>query len=141
MDDLISRQAAIYNLANIAKNCAKSDKQKVLMGRCIYMIENMSSAQPEPSTEIQKILNYLDTTLHPIVSPDNWYVYSKLHDMVSMLPSAQPEPISEAYTKAVWTWLINYQIKVAELKGRYTPYEVLSWVANDWRKEHERSDK
>jgi hypothetical protein len=57
------------------------------------------------------------------------------------LPSAQPEPLSDAYTKAVWTWLLDYQIKAAELKGRYTPYEVLSWVANDWRKEHEGSDK
>ena len=56
------------------------------------------------------------------------------------LPSAQPEPISDVYMKAVWTWLLDYQIKAAELKGRYTPYEVLSWVANDWRKEHERSD-
>jgi len=56
------------------------------------------------------------------------------------LPSAQPEPLSDAYTKAVWTWLLDYQIKAAELKGRYTPYEVLSWVANDWRKEHEGSD-
>ena len=56
------------------------------------------------------------------------------------LPSAQPEPLSDAYTKAVWTWLLEYQIKAAELKGRYTPYEVLSWGANDWRKEHERSD-
>ena len=90
-NDLISRQAAIYNLANIEKNCAKSDKQKALMGRCIYMIENIPSAQPEPSTEIQKILNCLDTTLHPIVSPYNWYVYSELYDMVSMLPSAQQE--------------------------------------------------
>ena len=53
------------------------------------------------------------------------------------LPSAEPEPLSDAYMKAVWTWLLNYQIKAAELKGRYTPYEVLSWVANDWRKEHE----
>lgn len=52
------------------------------------------------------------------------------------LPTAQPEPLSDAYMKAVWTWLLNYQIKAAELKGRYTPYEVLSWVANDWRKEH-----
>lgn len=56
------------------------------------------------------------------------------------LPPAQPEPLSDAYMKAVWAWLLNYQIKAAELKGRYTPYEVLSWVANDWRKEHERSD-
>ena len=56
------------------------------------------------------------------------------------VPSAQPEPLSDAYTKAVWTWLLDYQIKAAELKGRYTPYEVLSWGANDWRKEHEGSD-
>jgi len=56
------------------------------------------------------------------------------------LPSAQPEPLSDAYMKSVWTWLLDYQIKAAELKGRYTPCEVLSWVANDWRKEHERSD-
>ena len=55
-----------------------------------------------------------------------------------LLPPAQPESLSDAYMKAVWTWLLNYQIKAAELKGRYTPYEVLSWVANDWRKEHER---
>lgn len=50
---------------------------------------------------------------------------------------AQSEPLSDAYKKAVLTWLLDYQIKAAELKGRYTPYEVLSWVANDWRKEHE----
>ena len=56
------------------------------------------------------------------------------------LQSAQQEPLSDAYMKAVWTWLLNYQIKAAELQGRYTPYEVLSWVANDWRKEHERFD-
>ena len=60
--------------------------------------------------------------------------------LIEILPSAQPEPLSDAYTKAVWTWLLDYQIKAAELKGRYTPYEVLSWVANDWRKDHERSD-
>jgi len=56
------------------------------------------------------------------------------------LPSVKPEPLSDAYMKAVWTWLLDYQIKAAELKGRYTPYEVLSWVANDWRKEYEGSD-
>ena len=61
-------------------------------------------------------------------------------DIIESLPSAQPEPLSDAYTKAVWTWLLDYQIKAAKLKGRYTPYEVLSWVANDWRKEHEGSD-
>lgn len=61
-----------------------------------------------------------------------------VRDRISKLPSAEPEPLSDAYMKAVWTWLIDYQIKSAELQGRYTPYEVLSWVANDWRKEHEQ---
>lgn len=57
------------------------------------------------------------------------------HRMLMQLPSAQPD-LSEAYSKAVFTWLMDYQIRVAELKGRYTPYEVLSWVINDWRKEN-----
>ena len=56
---------------------------------------------------------------------------------IRRVPAVLPEPLSDAYAKAVWTWLLDYQIKAAELKGRYTPYEVLSWVANDWRKEHE----
>ena len=38
----------------------------------------------------QEILNYLDNVLHPIVSPDNWNVYSELHDMIEELPSAEP---------------------------------------------------
>ena len=54
---------------------------------------------------------------------------------IETVPSAQPN-LSEAYSKAVFTWLMDYQIRAAELKGRYTPYEVLSWVINDWRKEN-----
>ena len=71
---------------------------------------------------------------------DTTFTKNEIRRRLSELPSAQPEPLSDAYTKAVWTWLLEYQIKAAELKGRYTPYEVLSWVANDWRKEHERSN-
>jgi len=51
------------------------------------------------------------------------------------LPSARHD-LTEEYGKAVFTWLTYYQIKMAELNGRYTPHEVLSWVINDWRKEH-----
>jgi hypothetical protein len=58
-------------------------------------------------------------------------------DMIRELPSAQPEPISEEYAKAVRTWLINYQVRCAELAGRYTPYEILGWIVSDWRKENE----
>lgn len=60
-----------------------------------------------------------------------------LREILSELPSARPDSLSDAYMKAVWTWLLNYQVKAAELQGKYTPYEVLSMVANDWRKEHE----
>ena len=77
------------------------------------------------------------------VFEDNKEIHKELHkvyDKLRTLPAVQPEPLSDAYTKAVWTWLLDYQIKAAKLKGRYTPYEVLSWVANDWRKEHEGSD-
>ena len=38
----------------------------------------------------QEVLNYLDNVLHPIVSPDNWNVYSELHDMIEELPSTDP---------------------------------------------------
>ena len=38
----------------------------------------------------QEILDYLDNVLHPIVSPDNWNVYSELRDMIEELPSAEP---------------------------------------------------
>lgn len=69
-----------------------------------------------------------------------WYKAEDVYNALENLPSAQPEPLSDAYMKAVWAWLLDYQIKAAELKGRYTPYEVLSWVANDWRKEHDGSD-
>ena len=55
---------------------------------------------------------------------------------IKAMPPAQSN-LSEAYSKAVFTWLMDYQIRAAELKGRYTPYEVLSWVINDWRKENE----
>ena len=53
-------------------------------------LKDVPSAQPKLSPEVQDILDYLDTVLHPIVSPERWDVYADLHDMVSMLPSTQP---------------------------------------------------
>ena len=52
-------------------------------------IKPLPSAQPESSTDIQDVLGYFDDVLHPLVSPDNWNVYSELYDMISRLPSAQ----------------------------------------------------
>ena len=56
--------------------------------------------------------------------------------MIRRVPAAQLN-LSEEYAKAVRTWLVQYQVKCAELQGRYTPYEVLGWVVSDWRKENE----
>lgn len=55
------------------------------------IVQVLSSTEPERPPEIQDILNYLDTVLHPIISPEHWDVYSELHDMISSLPSAQPK--------------------------------------------------
>jgi hypothetical protein len=83
--DLISRQAAID-----AFMTATSDGDKAEW--CRWVLKQLPSAQPEQSSEIQGILDYLDTVLHPIVSPEHWDVYSELHDMISRLLSAQFEP-------------------------------------------------
>ena len=49
------------------------------------------AVQDEAAMTKQEILGYLDNVLHPIVSPDNWYVYSELHDMIEELPFEEPE--------------------------------------------------
>lgn len=33
----------------------------------------------------EELLDYLNSELHPIVSPDHWHIYSELHDMISTL--------------------------------------------------------
>lgn len=33
----------------------------------------------------EELLDYLNTELHPIVSPDHWGIYSELHNMISTL--------------------------------------------------------
>lgn len=33
----------------------------------------------------EELLDYLNSELHPIVSPDHWRIYSDLHDMISAL--------------------------------------------------------
>ena len=55
--------------------------------------EHIEALQPKRPLEIQDILDYLDTILHPIISPEYWNVYSELYDMISTLLSAQTEII------------------------------------------------
>ena len=155
MSDLISRQAAIET---VKKHYRGIDND--LLEIIAYEMEELPPTQPSATdTNVdgnlisrQAALDVMETWDKFGCDPDGKLVrydddkhyipYVHYEDMVHAikhLPSAQLN-LSEAYSKAVFTWLRDYQIRAAELKGRYTPYEVLSWVANDWRKEHERSD-
>ena len=45
----------------------------------------MALDKKEITGQIDDIIEYLDNTVHPVVSPDNWYVYSELHDLIEQL--------------------------------------------------------
>lgn len=152
MSDLIDRQAAIDAILAVTGNSSVRELYEHVqehglsemwsggVSAAIDIIIAVPSAQPN----LQPTCNQLATDLisrqaaiDACIRVREYRAYDEIEE-IKALPSAQPEPLSDAYMKAVWTWLRDYQIKVAELKGRYTPYEVLSWVANDWlRKEHE----
>ena len=82
-------------------------------------LRNMPSVQSEQSTDIQDVLQYLDNVLHPLVSPENWNVYSELYDMISNLPSAQPEPSKITEEQAILYlqstgWMQNHDREMYE---------------------------
>jgi len=105
MSDLISRADALVAL----KWMPVEDTDAETVQKCIEAVSNLPSAQPEQPSEIQDILNYLDTVLHPIISPEHWNIYSELHDMISTLPSAQQWiPCSERLPKYDETVLVWY---------------------------------
>ncbi|MBQ1292974.1 MAG: hypothetical protein IIY21_02965 [Clostridiales bacterium] len=157
MKDLIERQAVIDALEKVADlfpwrvpgkrdtydsyNEAWNDA----IGRAEMEIEKLPSVQPvdkdinvscKDAISRQAAIDFIDAG-HLCNPNEPRWSDNEVVNFLKSRPSVQPEPLSDAYMKAVWTWLLDYQIKAAELKGRYTPYEVLSWVANDWRKEHE----
>ena len=117
-DDTISRQAAIKWVKTECNPYGKptldyetgckvmkhlelmpsAEQQEVQSSECKYWDDESNfcalyrpSAESNLPFEIQDILDYLDTVLHPIVSPEHWNVYAELYDMISMLPSAQSE--------------------------------------------------
>ena len=83
------------------------------------------------SIEQEKMIVESLSSLYPLQE----FEENAIHTVLDALPPAQ-QNLSEEYAKAVRNWLVNYQIKCAELKGRYTPYEVLGWIVSDWRKEN-----
>ena len=95
-ENTISRQGAIDALKDSYYKYGRFAKFEEL----VRVIRELPSAQPEQSLYIQDILDYLDTVLHPIVSPEHWDVYSELHDMISTLPSAHPD--LSGYSDRLW---------------------------------------
>lgn len=93
MNDSISKEEAISVICRVCEvpNMYKCKGRNVAFKWCeeITALKEIPSVKPKPSTDIQGVLEYLDDVLHPLISPDNWNVYSELHDMVSMLPSAE----------------------------------------------------
>lgn len=67
---------------------------------------------------------------------DEYYWCDGCDDAIRMndMPTV---PLDKEYAKAVRNWMVNYQVRCAELQGCYTPYEVLGWVVSDWRKDNE----
>lgn len=49
------------------------------------IIEKEYRKENDNGKKKEELLDYLDTELHPIISPDHWDVYSYLHDMISTL--------------------------------------------------------
>ena len=128
---------------NVVKKNIESQIAKIPTAQPEIANQTEESAQNVQNEDLISRKAAIDAVVAEAITVDSHYFVSEriIHEedaveAISMLPSAQPEPMSEAYAKAVFTWLLEYQIKAAELNGRYTPYEVLSWVANDWRKEN-----
>ena len=87
---MISRQAAIEKVKELCKGCYLSEHcgkclAKCLVRKAVKILEKVSPAQPEWTTDVNDILAYLNGVVHPLVSPENWNVYSDLYDMVSGL--------------------------------------------------------
>ena len=138
-EDMIRRQVALDTVERMYKACegSLSDYHDLLVAAFMDLTPAHGDGDTISRAAALSVLNGL-TEIYLNNLPPTIYKADAV-EAVKALPSAQPN-LSEAYSKAVFTWLMDYQIRAAELKGRYTPYEVLSWVINDWRKEHEQSD-
>ena len=145
--DMISRQAVIDELKRYFHD---EYYQRTSIQDCINcfiedILTKLPSVQTEPTTEIQEILNYLDTTLHPIVSPDNWNVYAELHDMVSKLPSTQPEPqwipVTERLPEEYGNYLISIHGEDEPDIGTINPNNKRGWSLCDASGFYWASDK
>ena len=90
-EDAISRQAVLDGLASIAKAKARSDAQKILMGRTMFFVEQLPSVTPQLA---------VDAVDRNLVKKDisRWKGYiddamvARMHITIDKLPSIKPTP-------------------------------------------------
>lgn len=147
MKDLIDRQAALDTFGPWLNVEGYSEGELNMLRAVLYELKTLPTAQPEvakdtnvPSTDCisrQAAIEGAAKIIERDTSGNNDVVKAMQawKEWIMALPSAQPD-LPEAYAKKVWTWLLDYQTTAAELKAKYSAYEVLSWVVNDWRRGH-----
>ena len=88
---IIDAELLTTNITQIAKNCARSDAQKALIGRILFMIENMPTIEVEPDNgwisvkdrlpdENQKCLVYRDIDNDLKITTGIWHSDRKTFD-------------------------------------------------------------
>ena len=91
--ELINKTDANLNIALIAKNKAKSDAQKALMGRVLFMMDNMPTIEAIPKdqyearlkADLEAMLDELDLEVDELAShfADGRIVYRyQLHNLI-----------------------------------------------------------
>ena len=75
-DKVVERLKEIY--------CAAGDHPDIYIKRSIEKFMKEIKHQ-KAECKIDEIRQYLDNNLHPLISPDNWQVYSDLVDLVNEL--------------------------------------------------------
>ena len=115
MNDSISRQAAIDAINEIDDGC----NMDIYTGEVKELLRDLPSAEPS--------------------SKRGWY--QKGYRDGKKAQQDMKRSFAE-YVPFITAWLMDYQVRASELKGRYAAYEVLGWVVNDWMKENpERPDE
>lgn len=84
-NDTISRAAAINALKGCTDIFLNNLPPTIYKGDAIIAIKALPPTHPEQLKDVKDILEYLDTVVHPLMSPEHWNVYSELHDMISGL--------------------------------------------------------
>lgn len=143
MSDLIDRQQAIDAIENAFDR--ETILNRFVRKIAISAVRLLPSAHPElceDAVSRKAVIDMIGEWKDACADSGHKEAVSDImlirKDFIELPPVTPKQPdLSEAYANAVFTWLMSYQIQSAQLKGRYTPYEVIGWVLNDWRKEHD----